>query len=58
MPIATVGEYEAALRRIIELEDFPEGSPEAVELAELIKGVADWNKGLEGACPQVLPDLS
>jgi hypothetical protein len=49
MSITSIEEYEAALRRITELEDFPEGSPQAAELAKLIRAVTDWNKAQENA---------
>jgi hypothetical protein len=42
--IATVDEYEAATQRISELENFPEGTPQAAELAELVAAVMEWDR--------------
>jgi hypothetical protein len=41
--ITTVDEYDAATQRIAELESFPEGTPEADELGELVAAVMEWD---------------
>lgn len=42
--ITTLDDYEAATKRIAELADFPEGSPEAAEMAPLVAAVMEWDK--------------
>ncbi len=51
MSITSIEGYEAALRRIVELEDFLEGSPHAVELGHLIRAVSEWNRFEENNNP-------
>lgn len=56
MLITSIKEYEAALRRITEVENFPEGSPQATELTKLIRAVIDWNKAQEDTRRLLMPD--
>lgn len=42
--ITTVDEYERATQRIAELEKFPEGTPQAAEMAALIVDVMEWDR--------------
>ena len=42
--IATVDGYDEATQRISEIENFPEGTPQAAELAELVAAVMKWTK--------------
>jgi hypothetical protein len=48
-PIKTLDEYNAATQRISELEDSPEGTPQANELAELVAAVVEWDKAHDDA---------
>jgi hypothetical protein len=41
--ISTVEEYDAATQRVSELQDYPEGTPEADELGELVAAVMAWD---------------
>lgn len=43
-PIGSIDAYEAATRRIVELEGAAEGTPEAAELKELVAAVSDWDE--------------
>jgi hypothetical protein len=42
--ITTVDDYDKVTQRIAELADCPEGTPQAVELAELVASVMEWDK--------------
>lgn len=47
--ITSIDEYEAATERVRELADFPEGSPQAAELAELVQAVMRWDEAHDDA---------
>jgi hypothetical protein len=47
--ITTINEYEAATQRISELENFPEGTPQAEDLAELVAAVMEWDEAHDDA---------
>lgn len=42
--IASLDEYEAATERVRELADYPEGTPQADELAGLVQAIMEWDK--------------
>ena len=47
--ITSLNEYEAATERVRELADFPEGSPEADELAGHVQAIMEWDKAHDDA---------
>lgn len=42
--IASLDEYEAATERVRELADYPEGTPQADEMAGLVQAIMEWDK--------------
>lgn len=42
--ITSVDEYEAATQRVRELADYPEGSPQAADLAALVQAIVQWDE--------------
>lgn len=47
--ITSLDNYEAATERVRELADFPEGSPQANELAGLVQAIMEWDKAHDDA---------
>lgn len=42
--IASIDEYEAATERVRALADYPEGTPQANQLAGLVEAILEWDK--------------
>lgn len=42
--IASLDDYEAAAERVRELADYPEGTPQADEMAGLVLALMEWDK--------------
>lgn len=49
--ITSLDEYQDATERVRELADFPEGSPEADELAGHVQAIMEWDKAHDDARP-------
>ncbi|SDH79802.1 hypothetical protein [Bosea robiniae] len=47
--ITSIDEYEAATQRVRELADYPEGSPQAAELAALVQVITQWDEAHDDA---------
>lgn len=47
--IASTNDYEASTERVRELADFPEGTPQADELAGLVRAIMRWDKAHDDA---------
>ncbi|RYF31620.1 MAG: hypothetical protein EOO23_01925 [Comamonadaceae bacterium] len=47
--ITSLDEYEDATKRIRALADFPESTPQADELAELVQAIMEWDKAHDDA---------
>ncbi|WP_377840223.1 hypothetical protein [Bosea sp. UC22_33] len=47
--IATLDEYDAATERVRELADYPEGTPQADELARLVRAIMEWDEAHDDA---------
>ncbi len=47
--IASLDEYEAATDRVRELADYPEGTPQAEELAVLVQAIMQWDEAHDDA---------
>ena len=47
--IMSLDEYEAATERARELADFPEGSPQADEMAGLVQAIMEWDEAHDDA---------
>lgn len=47
--ITSLDEYEAATKRVRELADFHEGSPQAYDLAGLVQAIMEWDKAYDDA---------
>lgn len=42
--IKSIDEYKAATERARELADYPEGTPQADEMAGLVQAIMEWDK--------------
>ncbi len=47
--ISSLDEYEAATERVRELADYPEGTPQAEELAGLVRAIMQWDEAHDDA---------
>ncbi|MGO4405686.1 hypothetical protein AB4Z10_15665 [Bosea sp. RAF48] len=47
--ITSLDEYEAATERVRELADYPEGTPQAEELAGLVQAIMQWDNAHDDA---------
>jgi len=47
--IENLDDYEVATERARQLADFPEGSPEAAELASLVQAITEWDRAHDDA---------
>lgn len=47
--ITSLDEYEVATERVRELADYPEGTPQAEELAVLVRAIMQWDEAHDDA---------
>jgi len=48
-PITSLDEYDAATERVRQLADYPEGTPQAEELARLVQAIMEWDEAHDDA---------